>query len=294
MENCLVTKLKATVNNDNLPKLGVMSLYLKELSDNPSDRFITIGAKGGSITISCTDGFSTTAQGTLIYSYTLQDRTSVGLYLANVLNNTVEIEGVYNVGVLTMSDAGKVQLSKGKESLAFANVGVIRARGNVIDVTNFKGLLFQETDTPITELNKFIQNNPDLKHGYFAAEYSEIQSLTQIQDNLSLYGNMADIPLSIRRVALANPLNTGSIEAFVAARVAGGQTTGEVLFLYANSTNGVTYNGESLKSYCQTHSISNAYISWNGTSIVVSATSSGQYVAPESMNTIISEYLLSN
>lgn len=39
MKNCLVTKFKASVNNDNLEKLGVLTLNFRELTDSSSNRF---------------------------------------------------------------------------------------------------------------------------------------------------------------------------------------------------------------------------------------------------------------
>lgn len=48
MENCLVTKLKGVVQNDNLPKLGELKIIVHHRDSEPSNRYIGIGAPSGS------------------------------------------------------------------------------------------------------------------------------------------------------------------------------------------------------------------------------------------------------
>ena len=109
MENCLVTKLKGTVNNDALPKLGVIKLKFKAVQsptintnqfyvyndpEADGDVVITVTSPtGGLINQLTTPADWTAVQYT---SYTLHPGGVYNGLIANV-DATIEISGKYNI-----------------------------------------------------------------------------------------------------------------------------------------------------------------------------------------------------
>ena len=69
MGNCLVTKLKGVVNNDNLRKLGCIQFK----KHTTGDFVFTIIGNGGDITVKCSDGRSFLADSIPVNTYTIHN-----------------------------------------------------------------------------------------------------------------------------------------------------------------------------------------------------------------------------
>jgi hypothetical protein len=110
MGNCLVTKLKASVNNDNLEKLGILTLNFRELTDTSSNRFKFYVSLDGDATENTTASvvqgiskFKDTWDSGVVYDYrTIAPNAAWDGFLTNG-NSKVEITNKYYIKGLSFN-----------------------------------------------------------------------------------------------------------------------------------------------------------------------------------------------
>lgn len=93
MKNCLITKLKGVVNNDNLKKLGYITI-VKNSSENGQISIATDGQ--GAVEIKCSDGRTFSVNGTSVTSYTITSTTNTTCVFEGSGYN-IEIKNKYHI-----------------------------------------------------------------------------------------------------------------------------------------------------------------------------------------------------
>ena len=116
MNNCLVTKLKSSVNNESLSKLNVLTIKTKA-SDSPTlnTQWIGIGAsENGSVSINSPSVglYQSGISGALLsYPLTVQANTGVGSHFENK-DGIIEVTGKYNLNSIAVGDNATLRVKE--------------------------------------------------------------------------------------------------------------------------------------------------------------------------------------
>lgn len=204
MENCLVTKLKSVVNNDNLVRIGEYKMHMNFSSATPN---IKIMGSGGTITI----------LGNNDYYFTQNGRQTKTIEYSN--NNATWPAGEYDVlfinkyGLTGCESASGIDL----EVFAFSNnlyyIGITKDAHGDITFLNGKNLSLgitlnggknRNVTGPLSTVASAVSANSTVKLNH-----------TSIVGDIALLGHTGSNILSV----VGSPYITGSIEDLVAALV---------------------------------------------------------------------------
>lgn len=250
---CLVTKLKAVVNDDSLRKLGELK----------------IGRSGG---IENTNS-------ALMYLYMTQEGRAV-LAKGNWSDN-------YGASVKPIQADKQVRLDRTDGSVVeifdryyIKELYVENAKVDLSDFTYMKELI----KLTLNSNTKNVTGNIGIFTDMSKLEYIQIRSYG-VEGDISVFGSIENIKYisladtnvvgdiatigqltKLTTLALAETKVSGIIESFVAAQVSAGRTSGEITMPYVMAARNITYNGVSLSQLSLTPS-SNNKLSWNGNDI---------------------------
>lgn len=241
MSDCLVTKLKASVADASLPKLGVLDGILKSAVETPSGptrNFFQIrGSSGHPVTlkVSGTGAYFTDSSGAANYGNTfVDDGTWTYLYISNVDCN-IEVYDKYNIHAIKFDGSSRsiVTFSFVLEDLKYVE--------NLVDISinaNYSGFV-----------------NGDI------SSLSALVNLTRIELtwNPAITGELSNIGAltGLTYVHFGGTSVRGSIESFVQALRSNGKTSGSMTF---SESNFITFNGVAAAKAGKT-------LSWNSTTI---------------------------
>ena len=236
MGNCLVTKLKASVDNDNLPKLGVLTLNIEATAEADINTArvgfnclspITVKPVGGHIWLSYSeygDETKWTDQEITINPKSgyvpgrVTDKVT-GVYCENK-NFKLEVSSKYDISIILISTGGS--LNKANVQLNTADLKFLPLVCCYLGYSN--NTLGDVKDIPmdnLQELNLVAQSN--------------------------ITGNLSDITaINLKVLGLYNSGVRGSIEDFVSAQCDAGRTSvpsNEPISVRAILENGRTFGG---------------------------------------------------
>lgn len=210
MGQCLVTKLKGVVNNDNLKKLGCIQ-FKKHATGN----FVfTINGNGGDITVKCSDGRSFLVDSISVNTYTIKN-TDPHQFNFDGSGYNIEISGKKNITNFGGSGAAYM-----------------------MDISDLNGC---------GNLSGWTLNSPSYANGSID-DLCAIDSLTAFQfqvpgglnghiENLSVYPNIANLEIT-------DNLNiVGDWCTLVRQIYAGGKTSGSIRITWAGSAANIKFNG---------------------------------------------------
>ena len=229
MENCLVTKLKSVVNNDNLVRIGEYKMHIN-LSSAKSD--IKIMGSGGTITI----------LGNNNYYFTQKGKQTKTIEYSN--NYAAWPAGEYDVlftnkyGLTGCDGASRIDL----EVFAFSDeLNYIRASGVRGDITFLKGKNLSLGIELTGDKNENVTGPLSVVVSAVSANKTIKLNNTSIVGDIALLGHTGSAQLSV----VNSPYITGSIEGLVDALVSNPInpfTSGSKLLYIAGSS--VTINGK--------------------------------------------------
>lgn len=242
MKDCLVTRLKANVEDMSLSKLG--ELIITKRSDvpalNPNNVFIRArSSEEISFEMVSGVGFYTDRSLTTLTTQTqvVNPNSPVDVFVA--AGTEVRILPRYNItelwGNYCYIDLSQLTYMNNLHTLRMEEVeikeGGLEAVGHINSLTTLRLLRAQS-----------------------AENVESLSSLTNLQDcNLShcnsFIGSMAvafGSNTNIEKLNIANTKVSGSIEDFVAAQIAAGRTSGTLVMPYAKQAVNVTFEGVSL------------------------------------------------
>lgn len=254
MGNCLVTKLKAVVNNDNLEKFGV--LVLKTTSKDQGAYKLSVSMQNPG-TIDAVDGGTIKSYGRGGTTDTHQDipaLTPEGTTWKAALSteNTFELKNKYDLLTLSMFsdeyyDNFDLAQLKGCYNLKVFTGCVT---GNLSSISEL---------TSLTKLNLTRASNSRKLKG----DISSLASLLNLTNlgldrNTALTGSISDLGtlVNLKELAMRDTGVVGAIEEFVAAQIGNGRNNCESLATSAFNT-AITFKGSTAYS-----SGSNKTLSW--------------------------------
>lgn len=259
--DCLITKLKATVANDNLPFFDSVNIYPKQ-SDLYMYKLTIVSRTPVTVDAFGSYYFSTTFGGEHITTYT---SNNLVLYLPGI-DGKVRIN---NKGEITQFKCEKIKQSDGtgwyQDPLPVVDVAELASSPVTAFVVggcgygDFSSVVDMDTCT-------------NVYFGYSSYDNASIAYLPKNATNYALQecnlgGNIALLGRCSKfRTIYLNPDITGTVEELVASFVANGRTTtigagkGNITIRYASSSN--TFGGYTL-------SASSFVLDFNGTSYIV-------------------------
>jgi hypothetical protein len=278
MENCLVTKLKANVQNDNLPTLGILKVHIDYIDGATerqsalrlfsSDSEIIVECEGNNIATTYA-GLSNPTNKLVFHPYSPSDANFV--YFKN---GTYSVKIASKYGLTSISN--EILDNYGKSIVSVAGV-------DIPGITNLKGLTINGANTTLdlSVLSDFslstlkISNSNNITGDL--SSLSNMVSLVKLTLNKKITGNLTDLSKLVNLTSIWFDQNTtnyfGDWKDFVAGQVAEGRTT------CADGTFGLTYiggctrfNGVSVNSFNQ------SYISWESSSKIAIKGISAQFV----------------
>lgn len=245
MGNCLVTKLKGAVDNDNLLRIGegcfeVMKNKTSNTIITATQSPITIRKKDGSAFNAVTNGETKTGVTSVIgNAITLSD---AGIY---VIDNKYKVEAV-NSQQLYANYPDTFDYSP-LYSLDVMN-GVVR----IDKLPKYKDTLIELIYTNVS----LSENNWSYISLLTKLKTLQLSTILGVSLTTGAFGNF--IPASVTTFRGGDGYMSGSIEDFVAARRAAGVTEGSLSMAWLG--NGVTFNGNAVGVGAKT-------LSWTGSTI---------------------------
>ena len=302
--NCLVTKLKGVVQNDNLPILGKVVINLQKVADATAAQqwlLVRTGPQGGTpVKLVNTELDSHPGMTELTLS-------ANGLYSGHLDlsrdNAQLVLGNVYNIQEVIIGYPPKSTLggeSFGYGSLIFYQVGSSPAPNDHKEILkNCKNLIGYSASWTNTlsadELYALIDNNPNLKvlQGLSAPEFRLPYNTDRVlKDVTPMLGNLADAPTTLCRLYCENYGGlTGSVTDFVNKMRAAGRTSGKIIISWpASQYITLNDNGEEITGsvYCTRHSLANTEqgnaLVWDASTYYLTSDTSGAETVPNVYN----------
>ena len=303
MGNCLITKLKGSVSNENLDELGKVTIFLQYHSDNDREKDIIRFRK---------------KQGTSIHF--VSDSPTYDGYVIGVSEGTISDDGLVYFELLFTTKEGGVHvtfdsvydftavqssygtISKGKNSLlGFAN-WIDFGADNTKDISAIKnnpaivGVCFSRNNSGAVDAILGLSDKTHLKVTGFTETTNalgvEMLAFTRLQQTNFSFQSLEYVPTSIREFG-ANKVKGGSLEDFVQRLRNAGRTSGAIKMSYmCDNKCGITYDGDFLFRKFNASGMTcgiNNFVTWTEDSISITDQVPANYVAPETLNTFIVE-----
>lgn len=290
MNNCLVTKLKSSVNNESLSKLNVLTIKTKA-SDAPTinSQWICIGAsENGSVSVNSPSVglYQYGISGALTpYPINIQANTRHESHFENK-DGIIEVDDKYNLNEIVVGENGTIRIKE-----IYGIPGTIKRlilrniEEEEVDATKLSKAL------DISRLNviEFIMSNTLIVNRLSKNTLEEFKAITDINpsfcslfDSISLddiANNVSVIFLSISIIKAGNlsslaklvnltrikfsdkEQNTGDIMDFINPWIQAGRTSGKINLMWLLGQKKITLNGQPI-TYPEGVSNVNAYLNW--------------------------------
>lgn len=242
-KNCLVTKLKASVNNNSLDKLGMFSVFFKqEASPTQDSRFLMVVSTEKN-TIKCTEGLF----------YKVYGGTSIGDSYTLVDSDWSEQYGGYVFSGFVSNTACRVDIPK----YTLKRVQVVTNGASVydIDLSKFKytqvqlfsGRYLSGSVADLPDNTTSVNFNGNLKIKGTLADFSRLTSITYLNTgNSSIESSLLSSLGTITALTTMQVAASGSIEGFVGVQRANGRTTCDGIDCVYLGAGNITFNGEQI------------------------------------------------
>lgn len=245
-KDCLLTKLKGSVNNENLPKFGMITFHVNN-PENLNEKFTYF---------KYADSTEANSNYYEVGSGVTADFTSQ-TYPRFTGEGYVRVKGKYNITDITIS--GGYQNDKitpcidiDISQLSYTNLEKLSGVPQAFHITNLKDLQILKPTLKniiLSERNILVpQLSGDISD---LAKFVGLETLSLSYISNMVHGNMEQVATLFPKLKSLNDLTeakwlTGSIESFVAVRRSQGVTEGSVYTKWGLFTD-ITFNGKKLK-----------------------------------------------
>lgn len=241
--NCLITKLKASVNNDSLDKLGMFSVFFKqEESPTQNSRYLLVVS---------TEKNTMESMGGLFYK--TYGGTSLGKSYTFVDSDWSEQYGGYVFSGYVSNTACRVDISK----YTLKRVQVTADGVYDIDLSKFKytqvqyfsGSYLSGSVADLPDNTTYVNFNGNLKIKGTLADFSRLTSITYLDvANSSIEPSLISSLGPLKALTTMQIIANGSIESFVEAQRDGkdGRTTCDGITCAYLGAGNITFRGEQI------------------------------------------------
>lgn len=245
MNECLVTKLKASVADDSLRVLGELRFAkIKDVEPSAETTFMQIKSDSEVVITILNDGYfckrdSAERDPTKGRSVIVPAGALSSHWIS--LGSEVRIVPKYNITVLntpfTAVDLAEFAYINKIKNIIANGPGVRGSIESFASIENLKTISCSETNYQIYGNLEKIKN--------FAGLESIIITKSHVTGDITkCFGKS----IALTQMSIADSDMTGSIEAFVAAQIAAGRPTGTIGIPYAKACRGVTFEGVTLNA----------------------------------------------
>lgn len=289
MNNCLVTKLKSTVNNEGLSKLNVLTIKTKTI-DSPTvntQRFRVEAYKMSVLVNSESVGvYKTGISGELLpYPYTVFPDAPNALE-KNIENKdgTIEITGKYNIKEIIVGNCGTVRM---KEIYGIPNLSRIVIKNieegdidisrlfdparrskfteiNLPDV-NFVNKLSKNTIREFSSIENIIDSVGLLFDDYLSIDdLADNVNIKEIVNQYMKAGNVSSLAKLTKLQTIqfiSDAQNNGDIMDFINPWIQAGRTSGKIQVYWLLAQKNITLNGQPI-TYPSGVVDGGAYLNW--------------------------------
>ena len=291
---CLITRLKGSVNNNDLPVFNVLNIVLGTYSGNRDDFYFRIESGEEPITIKASSGYESLS-GATVYEYSLPANSYAEGYLNNVVGNTLSVESVYTFRSIRLNKGFSSAKITGMSSAGeYGSLEKIQLWDNILsvgDLSDFKGLkavVLGGNSSTINDMETFAPNNTGmvLLNGVTVST-SFLSNMADLQNVDIVKGDVSLLPTGLRRFIL-DQNGTGSIDGYVAKLRTAGKTSGSIKMEYAKTASNAYIGDISVKQYCIDNSITSntTYLVWDSNTISITEIKPSDYVAPVNFNDV--------
>jgi hypothetical protein len=245
MNECLVTKLKASVADDSLRVLGEFRFTKrKDVEPTADNAFMQIKSESETEITILNDGYfcknsSTEQDTTKGKSVTVPANTDRSFFIS--AGSEVSIAPKYGITLLNINSM-EVDLSEfayvNKISTVIAlGSGIRGSVENFANIEHLKGISCGETNYKVYGNLEKIKNLAELKN--ISVTKSHVTG-----DITKCFGKSVELTT----MSIADTDMTGSIDTLVAAQIAAGRSTGTIKIPFAKSCKGITFDGIALNA----------------------------------------------
>lgn len=253
--NCLVTKLKAVVNNSNLKKLGVLDVYGTGNAD--------IGFKGSTpIIVKCVSGSMYSDQARTQAITEKEIPVGATSYYVYIVNGThIEVSSKYNLTfVYVTPQTEKISTEDFKYSAGITRLTVPQIKGNLSDLSGLTSCTTLELVGPAASANLDLEGVASDIAGLTALTKLSLLRAYHITGSFESLGKC----IALTDIKIAETHIAGTVEAFVARQRGAGRTTASNIAISLANT---TFNGTSVTHNSTTLSWTATTITFNGVTI---------------------------
>lgn len=292
MNNCLVTKLKTSVNNEDLSKLNVLTIKTKAV-DSPTvnTQWFGVGAsENGSVSINSSSVglYQSGISGELKpYPVNVPANGYTESHFENK-DGIIEVTGKYNISDIVVGSSGIVRareiygIPSTIKRLVINNFeeNEIDATklNNTIDHSKFSELIYKNESGALNTINKLNKNtireftSCKTINGAFASLFDglglndlannvSLSTITFYQINAGNLSSLAKLTNLTRIMFLNSKQNSGDIMDFINPWIQAGRTNGKIEVNWLLGQKNITLNGQPI-TYPEGVSSSNAYLNW--------------------------------
>lgn len=277
--NCLVTKLKGVVDNDNLPRLGIVSVDYVSNPDNKQRMTFQIFSPTKDVHVKSKVLFKPYGTDLMVTEFTAL--AGVGVYgtisssdiPSASVEDIVEFDNMYDLTLFAVTNRmGKIRPANNIESLyKYANLEIV-SLNNDEDFTDIPdsayGIVFSTMGNgygiKTFDLDHILDNRPNLEALFKPGNDNDMFALKMRKNHnshttmkysfISLQGNITDLPRNMEAVSVISL--SGNVEDYVARMRELGRTLGFITFFGAYYGM-VKYNNTSLKTLIDNNTIHN-------------------------------------
>ena len=268
--NCLVTKLKGTVQNDNLPIFNTIRVdLLSSTSREGESNIILIGTGNETVTITSKVPFHISSpESQSYYEYTLLVNSLYSIVFISsevgdqFIKNAVLVSGgIYsltafsfygNCGWFAVSNVDKESLLCSNNIISYVcsfgqrtkqQIEVLTIDDTIITRYNYSSII------PVNNNIKFISGN-NINGSPIGVNASDLQKMPVLQKvRVRINGSIVDLPITVNELQSVSSITNGNIEDFVSDRRAKGKTSGYLAIANPNIYWNIYYNGTRIINY---------------------------------------------
>ena len=294
--NCLVTKLKGSVQNDNLPILGKIIIEIPQMEQTPINGYMIVAsAPDASVNVKLVnstfiDGFATGGDIVTIPSNILKTG-----HITVTNSGQRVILDAYNMRTIQYTHSTKII---GIESLNYGapkriNFGEHFDYTDILKLKNIECLFSTVPSVSNEAIQTFVDNNREtLVYTVFRLTSAVINTLPKLSGVVISNTNIEDLPSRLNYLYVATNC-TGSVNTLIDNWRNAGRTSGKINTPWLSNSNTTIDTGSgsvSTKQWCIDHNITagiDVYLSWDANSLTITNDATGAAEYPQINNLVV-------
>ena len=295
MNECLVTKLKSSVNDESLPLFNKMRIFYEyQQEPTANTEFIRLTTGENPVKLISTSPFKDSIYAGK-YEVVVPAKTKWENHVTNKVGGaTVTLESVYDVLYTSLSlgrTTNKVDFNSFLVNCKCIEINLEQSADFTIDFAKCKNTLKGISAYNCKFENVEYLSKHDIRRIYTSRANIEklipYLDLSKLEEAAFLPLDLSDFPVSLRRCDFSDSIGSGSVESYVEKLRASGRTSGSIYTPWITSNYNITFNNMPIKQWASQNGVissQNTYLVWTSNSITIQKEKPADYVAPTSLS----------